>query len=81
MVSDEYRRLEARMASVQFLHDDFVEGIAEKLGCEKAVIEQVLYRTCVTTAVHLSDAAYLVNEFLIFLHEIEHVKEQQVKEN
>jgi hypothetical protein len=75
MVSEEYRKLEDRMASVQFLHDDIVEGIVEKLGREKAVIERVLYRTCVTTAVHLSEAAYIVNEFLIFLHEIEHVKE------
>ena len=77
MVSDEYRKLEDRMASVQFLHDDFVEGIAEKLGKEQSTIEQVLYRTGVATAAHLSEVAYLVNEFLIFLHEIEHGKEQQ----
>ena len=75
MVSEAYRQLEHKVGAAAILQDELLEAIAYKLKKEKAVIEHLIFRTCVTVDAAPFAIAHVVNEFLIHLHELD-VKEE-----
>lgn len=70
MVSDHYRKVEDDTARAQSIHDDILEELEFKLNRNKPIIEQAIYRTCVTAGFRPIEVAHVLNEFHMHLRDV-----------
>lgn len=77
MVSDLFRNLEDKLGNASVLYEDLIQEIVNKTKKDKAIIERIIHKTCVTTGLNPISAATYINEFLVFLNEEETLPDEE----
>lgn len=72
MVSDTYRKIEDITGQALILHDDLLKELENKLNQDRPILEQAVYRTCITTSLRPIDVAHVLNEFHMHLRDVIH---------
>lgn len=72
MVSDYYRKIEDITGQALILHDDLLKELENKLNQDRPILEQAIYRTCVTTSLRPIEVAHVLNEFHMHLRDVVH---------